>query len=116
MIGELVWLRGQSCASQNDDGFSSIVGQALCERENFKERLASTNLKDTRPFDGTHHRNRMALHFVYKHAHVWVLHVRAVKQFLKDKFQFTRSQFGGSNRPEQGQRDFTARRDADFTI
>src|SRR5256885_9769057 len=43
------WFCGQSCASQNDDAFSRIVGQAFRKRENLKQRLASTDLENAWP-------------------------------------------------------------------
>src|SRR2546425_1652900 len=111
-----VQLRGPSCSSQNDDGFSGIVGQTFCERENLQQRLASADLENAGPSYRPHHRNRMALHLAYKHTHMRVLHVVAVKKFLEDKFQSPGSQSGRSNRSKQGQRNFTACRNADFAI
>src|SRR2546423_6433694 len=94
------WFCGQSCASQNDDAFSRIVGQAFRKRENLKQRLASTDLENAWPSHRPHHRNGMALHLAYKHADVRVLHVSAVKEFLEDEFQLPRGQFRRSNRPD----------------
>src|SRR5205807_480827 len=85
-------LCGRARASQNDDSFAGVVGQTLCERENLKKRLASTDLENAGPSDRSHYRNRMALHLAHKHADVRVLHVGAMKKFLEDKFQFARSQ------------------------
>ena len=48
-------LRGQSRASQNDDGFAGIVGQTFRERENLQQRLASADLENAGTPDRSHH-------------------------------------------------------------
>src|SRR5439155_14728230 len=97
VVRRWIRLRGQSRASQNDDSFAGIVGQAFCEREYFKQGLASTNLENAGTSDCSHHRDRVALHLAHKNTDVRVLHVGAMKKFLEDKFQFARSQSCRSN-------------------
>jgi len=100
--------RGQSRASQNDDGLSASSAKAFGERENSSSVLLHESGRRGRLTAPITETGWLCI-LAYKYTHVRLLHVGAGKKFLEDKFPIPVEQSARSYEPARA-KEFHTRR------